>query len=63
MIDRYTVKVNPAVSQKEVVKLLNDGKSVKDLAHLHKLKARVELIGSPEDVEKLVALLKELAAK
>lgn len=61
MIDRYTIKVNPAVSQKEIIKALNESKSLKDIEHLHKLKAKIEIIGSGEAVEKVLALLKELS--
>ena len=43
MIDRYTIKLNPAVSQKEIIKSLNEGKSVKDMGPLNKLKAKIEI--------------------
>lgn len=42
MIERYTIKFGPAVSQKELEKALHeDG----DLSKAHHLKARIELIG------------------
>jgi len=41
MIERYTIKFGPAVSQKE---LHVDG----DLSKAHHLKARIELIGEAE---------------
>jgi hypothetical protein len=60
MIERYTIKFGPAVSQKELEKALheNDG-----IAHpnLHKLKARIEVVGDFEDLKKMSAFLKELS--
>jgi hypothetical protein len=61
MIDHYTIKVNPAVSQKEIIKALNEWKSLKEIDHLNKLKARIEIIGSGEAIERVMALLEELS--
>jgi hypothetical protein len=56
MIDRYTIKFGPAVSQKELEKALHeDG----DLSHAHKLKARIEFVGEAEDIKKLAIILKK----
>ena len=57
MIERYTIKFGPAVSQKELEKALHeDG----DLSKVHHLKARIDIIGEAEDLKKLVELLKQL---
>jgi hypothetical protein len=45
------------------MKVLTEGKSVRDLEHLYKLKARIDLVGSAEDVETIIALLKDLSKK
>ena len=59
MIDRYTIKFGPALSQKELEKALHeDG----DLSHAHKLKARIEFVGEAEDIKKLSEILKRLKA-
>lgn len=58
MIDRYTIKFGPAVSQKELEKLLHDDG---DLSHAHKLKARIEFVGEAQDIKKLSELLKQLS--
>lgn len=64
MIDRYTIKVNSAVSQKEIIKALNDSKSLTDIEHdiehLNNLKAKMEIIGSGEAIERLIPLLNDL---
>jgi hypothetical protein len=58
MIERYTIKFGPAVSQKELEKALHeDG----DLSKAHHLKARIELIGEAADIKKLSGLLKQLS--
>lgn len=58
MIDHYTIKFGPAVSQKELEKALHeDG----DLSHAHKFKARIELVGEAEDIKKLKELLQHLS--
>jgi|GEM_PF-2645807 len=45
MIERYTIKFGPAVSQKELEKILHTGEANIDPAELHKMKARIEFIG------------------
>jgi hypothetical protein len=50
MIDRYTIKFGPAVSQKELEKkILDEGTTADDLKKLHRIKARIEPIGDPEE--------------
>jgi hypothetical protein len=50
MIEKYTIKFCPAVSQKELEKLLHTGEANLNPADLHKMKARIEVIGSFEDL-------------
>lgn len=61
MIERYTIKFGPAVSQKELEKLLHTGEANLDQADLHKMKARIEVVGEFEDLKKVTLLLKELS--
>lgn len=61
MIERYTIKFGPAVSQKELEKALNEAKHPDDLKKFHQIKARIELVGEIEDVKKIGDLLKGLA--
>ena len=64
MIDRYTIKFGPAVSQKELEKALHEtGETPKDVPDLHKVKARVEIVGDFADLQKVAGLLKELSKK
>jgi hypothetical protein len=44
MIERYTIKFGPAVSQKELEKALNDGKDSPQIPNLHMLRVRIELV-------------------
>lgn len=60
MIERYTIKFGPAVSQKELEKVLDENG---DLSKAHHLKVRIELIGEAEDLKKLSAILRELSHK
>ena len=50
MIERYTIKFGPAVSQKELEKALNEGKDSLEIASLHKMKARIEIICDYKDL-------------
>ena len=59
MIDRYTIKVAPAVSQKEVIKALNEATSLSEVKDLNGLKAGIELMATAEDIEKIIRLLKD----
>jgi len=63
MIERYTIKFGPAVSQKELEKLLTEGEGKVNPAELHKMKARIEFIGDFEDVRKVSEFLRQLQAK
>jgi hypothetical protein len=60
MIDRYTIKFGPAVSQKELEKIINSGEVHFKPDDLKKMKARIELIGDIEDLKKVTELLKTL---
>ena len=44
MIERYTIKFGPAVSQKELEKALREGVDSLKIQGLHKLKVRIELV-------------------
>jgi hypothetical protein len=58
MIERYTIKFGPAESQKELEKALHEGKESTDLASLHKLKARIELICDYKDLHTIDEFIK-----
>jgi len=60
MIERYTIKFGPAVSQKELEKALQTGEANLDPKDLHKMKARIEVIGDFEDLKAISAFLKTL---
>jgi len=66
MIERYTIKFGPAVSQKELEKALNDPTihgEVEVSKRMHKMKARIEIIADFEDLKKIAAMQKEIAKK
>jgi hypothetical protein len=65
MIDRYTIKLAPAANHKEIMKKMSEGKELAadDLAKLSKVKAKIEIVGDYEDMEKVRNVLKGLAAK
>jgi hypothetical protein len=54
-IECYTMKVAPAVSQKEILKHLNERKDFDEvnLAKLHQMKARIDLLCDPADLKKV----------
>jgi hypothetical protein len=62
MIERYTIKFGPAVSQKELENALHEPGLENDEAikRVHKMKARIEVIGDFEDLQKVVGVLKDL---
>jgi hypothetical protein len=60
MIERYTIKVCPAVSQKELEKALHESGDTPVHSQLHKMKARIEIICDFEDLKKLTEILKSL---
>jgi hypothetical protein len=61
MIERYTIKFGPAVSEKELEKKLNEALHPDELKGLYRMKARIELVGEIEDIHKLQQMLKDLA--
>jgi hypothetical protein len=62
MIDRYTIKFGPAVSQKELEKALHEsGDTPTHIPDLKKMKARIEVVGDFEDLKKVAAVLRELS--
>jgi hypothetical protein len=61
MIERYTIKFGPAVSQKELEKALNESGDTHP--HINKLKARIEFVGEFDDIRKLKEKLIELSKK
>lgn len=63
MIERYTIKFGPAVSQKELEKALHMDLDTNAIPALHKMKARIEVIADFEDLKKIAAMLKEIAKK
>jgi len=58
MIERYTIKFGPVVSQKEIGKALNDP-TINGQAD----GSRIEMIGDFEDIKRISALLKELSPR
>ena len=63
MIERYTIKFGPAVSQKELEKIINSGEGHFNPDDLKKMKVRIELIADIEDVKKIGDFLKESSRK
>jgi hypothetical protein len=65
MIERYTIKVAPAVSHKEIIKTLDSTKEydAEQLKKLQHLKINLEIIGEAPDLKKISDLLKELSKK
>jgi hypothetical protein len=61
MIESYTIKFGPAVSQKELEKLLHTGEANLDTKDLHKMKARIEVVGDFEDLKQLAGMLKAMS--
>jgi hypothetical protein len=63
MIERYTIKFGPAVSQKELEKALNEsGAAPSQVLNMQKIKARIEFIGDFEDLRMIKALLGKLGS-
>jgi len=54
MIERYTIKFGPAVSQKELEKALNESGDTPVHSQFHKMKTRIEIIADVEDIRRLV---------
>jgi hypothetical protein len=60
MIERYTIKFGPAVSQKELEKLLDMGDWQTEPRDIRKMKVRIEFIGGFEEVKKVDEFVKKL---
>jgi hypothetical protein len=59
MIERYTIKFGPAVSQKELEKALHEsGETPSQVPDLKKMRARIEVICDFEDLRRLAEVLK-----
>jgi hypothetical protein len=61
MIERYTIKFAPAVSQKELEKALHEDGAIPNHTNLTKMKARIEVICEIEDLKQIDVLLKRLS--
>jgi hypothetical protein len=63
MVERYSLKFTPAVSHKDLMKHFQEGKGFDEaqLAKLHQMKARIELLCDPADLKKIDELLKLLS--
>ena len=61
MIERYTIKFGPAVSQKELEKALHESADTPIQPQLHKMKAKIEIIADFEDLKRVSELIKTLA--
>lgn len=61
MIERYTIKFGPAVSQKELEKALHEAQHPDELKRLQKMKARIEIVADLEDVKKIADFVKGLS--
>jgi hypothetical protein len=61
MIERYTIKFGPAVSQKELEKALHENGEIPNHTNLTKVKVRIEVIGDLEDLKKLSLELQRLS--
>jgi hypothetical protein len=65
MIDRYTIKINPAVSHADLVKKLDEMKDFnpEEMRKLHFLKVKVEAVCEAGDLKRITDLLKELSRR
>jgi hypothetical protein len=63
MIERYTIKFGPAISQKELEKALHEDGETPNHTNLTKMKARIEFIGDFDDIKRVKELLKSLSKK
>jgi len=63
MIERYTIKFGPALSQKELEKALNEATDPAVLTKLHKMKGRIDIICDFEDLKRLTEMLKSIGRK
>ena len=60
MIDRYTIKFGPALSQKELEKALHTNADTAAVPNINKFKARIEVICDFMDLKRLTEMLKSL---
>jgi hypothetical protein len=58
MIDRYTIKFGPAVSQKELERIISTGEGNFRPDDLKKMKVRIELICDFEDLKRIQETIK-----
>ena len=64
MIERYTIKFTPAVSQKELEKALHeDSGGIPKVPDLNKVRARIEIIADFEDLKFIRQMLAERLKK
>ncbi len=65
MIEHYTIKFGPAVSQKELEKALDESDTEDNsaLSRVHKTKARIEVIADFQDIKSLATILKDLSKR
>jgi hypothetical protein len=59
MIERYTIKFGPAVSQKELAKALHESEDTPN-PRPHEMNARIEIVAGVEDLKKIMEVLKEM---
>ena len=61
MIERYTMKFAPAVSQKDLEKALHEsGETPTTPPYIRKMRARIKFVGDFEDVKNVSDMLKRL---
>lgn len=63
MIERYTIKFGPAVSQKELEKIMHSDEGEFRPDDLKKMKARIEIIAEFEDLKQVSELIKSLSVR
>lgn len=61
MIERYTIKFCPALSQKELEKASHGATDPAVLTKLRKMKARIEIVADFDDLKEVSDLLKQLS--
>ena len=63
MIERYTIKVSPALSQKEIERALRGTSPPEQVAQVHLVKARIEFLAAFPTLQKIVAYMEEHSKK
>jgi len=61
MIERYTIKVAPAIPHKEILKKLENLTDPTELRKLQHAKLKIEVICEAEDFKRISDLLKDLS--